>query len=328
MSNIINNISERDEQILKLKWVDDKTNKEVTELTGWSKSTISRTVQKYIMVQDALTAKWSGTNRKINPKTVKTNTVKPQPTPAPPHFVTDDVVTVVVEGKVFNFDHTHPHYESIRNAVALEDWDAVNDTADYKKTFKKLTFGFFEITEDGQLLHHGKPVEYDFAQKIIDLHEKDVRPTALLKFFERLKSNPSNISVESALRFITNNSLPIDKEGYLFTYKKINQNWTDCHTGTIDNSIGNVVAMERDRVTLDPSQTCSSGLHVCSYGYLAEFSGSRIIVCKVDPSDIVSVPHDYNNAKMRVMRYEVIAELKNGETIPDDFIDHTCDWYR
>jgi hypothetical protein len=54
-------------------------------------------------------------------------------------------------------------------------------------------------------------------------------------------------------------------------------------------------------------------LHVCSQSYLGHFGGDRVIVCKINPKDVVSVPADYNNAKMRVCRYEVVSELKDEE---------------
>lgn len=325
-------INARDEQILKLKWVEDCTNKQITEQTGWSKSTINRTVVKYTMYQQDLIDGWNkgkifADDVQANEQT-KASLSGNQPTEVPPHFVSQDVVTVVIDGEVHNFDKSHPNYEVIRGAVTDKDWAAVSANADYKKRFKTLTYGFFEITEDGMLLHRGEEVELDFAQRIIDLNEKDTKPSALLKFLERLKSNPSTISIESAIRFITNNELPIDKDGYVFAYKRIREDYKDIHSGTMDNSVGNVVAMERDEVTLDPHQTCASGLHVCSYSYLNSFGGARIVVCKIDPADIVSVPHDYNNAKMRVMRYEVVYELESDEKIPEDYIDETCDWYK
>lgn len=321
------NITARDEEILKLKWTTDMSNKEITEQTGFSKSTINRVVNRYLMQRDVLERMWADGRDASTDATVAvadTTSVVPEP----PHFVSEDVVTVCIDGKVFNFDKSHPNYSVIRDSVLDKDWNSVSANADFKKKFKTLTFGFFQITDDGRLLHHGEEVEYDFAERVIALNEKDTKPTALLKFLERLKSNPSAISVESAIRFIINNSLPIDKDGYIFTYKRIRSDYKDCHTGTVDNSVGNVVAMPREDVTLDPNQTCASGLHVCSYSYLSEFGGDRTVVCKVDPADIVSVPHDYKNAKMRVMRYEVVYELERGEKIPDDYIDETCDWYK
>lgn len=323
----LSDLNDRDSSILKLKWVEERTNGDITSMVGWSKSTISRTVRKFDHIKDQVIAHLSGA------PVSDTTEVPPQESVAdtaeiPAHFVSTDVVTVAIDGKIHTFDRTHPNYESVRDAVVGQDWEAVSENADYQKKFKKLTFGFFEINEYGEIFHQGQPLEdNDFSDTIISLHEKDIKPAALLKFIERLKENPSLTSIESAVRFIKNNRLPIDSAGFLLTYKKIKSNYTDCHTGTIDNSIGQVVAMKRDDVTLNPSQTCASGLHVCSKSYLSHFGGDRIVVCKVDPADIVSVPHDYNNAKMRVMRYEVIHELKNGESIPDDYIDETCDWY-
>lgn len=329
-------LSTRDAEILHYKWLTDLTNKQITEKLGWSKSTLNEVVRKYLPQQAEIVAQLSNsatptatdtTTQELEPKGSLV-TELPTEVPEPPHFVTDDVVTVYIDGKVFTFDHTHPNYQVIRSSIEKKDWADVSQKADYKKNFKTWTFGFFKITEDGQLLHHGKPVKFEIAKQVIALNEKDVKPTALLKFLERLKSNPSTISLESTLRFVTNNQLPIDSDGFLYTYKKINPNYTDVHTGKIDNSIGQVVCMERDQVTLDPSRSCAAGLHVCSYSYLSNFGGSRIMVCKVDPADIVSVPHDYHNAKMRVMRYEVIHELNPGEKIPDNHIDSTCYWYK
>ena len=35
------------------------------------------------------------------------------------------------------------------------------------------------------------------------------------------------------------------------------------------------------------------------------------MLVKVDPADVVSIPVDYNNTKMRCCRYEVIGEYEN-----------------
>lgn len=37
-------------------------------------------------------------------------------------------------------------------------------------------------------------------------------------------------------------------------------------------------------------------------------SGTKIVKVKVHPKDVVSIPVDYNNAKMRTCGYEVIEE--------------------
>jgi acyl carrier protein len=54
---------------------------------------------------------------------------------------------------------------------------------------------------------------------------------------------------------------------------------------------------------------CSYGLHFCSQSYLQKFGGDRIVILKINPRDVVSIPTDYNHAKGRCCRYEVIGEL-------------------
>jgi hypothetical protein len=77
----------------------------------------------------------------------------------------------------------------------------------------------------------------------------------------------------------------------------------------MDNSVGKVVEMERNRVDDDKTQTCSTGLHFCGMSYLNHFGGERTVIVKINPRDVVSIPTDYNEAKGRACRYEVIGEL-------------------
>ena len=83
----------------------------------------------------------------------------------------------------------------------------------------------------------------------------------------------------------------------------------DVYTGTIDNRVGNVVSMPRNQVDDLSERTCSHGLHVCSIGYLTHYTGERLVAVKVNPRDIVSIPKDYENSKMRVCEYTVVQEL-------------------
>jgi hypothetical protein len=103
--------------------------------------------------------------------------------------------------------------------------------------------------------------------------------------------------------------LPITPDGSFLAYKKIRQDYTDCHTGKMNNSVGQVVEMERNKVDDDQNQTCSTGLHFCSRDYLNHFGGERIVIVKINPRDVVSIPNDYNDSKGRACRYEVVDEI-------------------
>ena len=79
------------------------------------------------------------------------------------------------------------------------------------------------------------------------------------------------------------------------------------------NGEGNpIVEMNRNMVDDNRDITCSSGLHFCSIDYLKHFGGSKIVILKIDPADVVSIPSDYNNAKGRTCKYEIISELENA----------------
>jgi hypothetical protein len=84
----------------------------------------------------------------------------------------------------------------------------------------------------------------------------------------------------------------------------------------MDNSPGKIVEMERNAVDDNMHNTCSTGLHFCSKEYLPHFGNrdsgkkaDRVVILKINPRDVVSIPADYNATKGRACRYEVIGEL-------------------
>jgi hypothetical protein len=86
------------------------------------------------------------------------------------------------------------------------------------------------------------------------------------------------------------------------------------HSGKFDNSIGTKPTMRRNEVNENDYETCSTGLHFCSYGYLSSFGSTgndRVVVVKVDPKDVVSIPVDYQDMKARACAYEVVEEVVN-----------------
>ena len=57
--------------------------------------------------------------------------------------------------------------------------------------------------------------------------------------------------------------------------KKIRSNFRDIYTNKMDNSVGEVVKMPRKLVNDNRHETCSAGLHFCSYDYLNFFGSSN-----------------------------------------------------
>ena len=133
-----------------------------------------------------------------------------------------------------------------------------------------------------------------------------------VNFLNRLQKNPSQSIKSRLFDFMEGGGIPVDEDGYLIAYKKVRKDYKDIHTGKMDNSVGKVVAMPRTEVVENQNITCAAGLHFCSFSYLGQYSSdptNRIVIVKVDPQDVVSVPTDYNNTKVRCSRYEVIGEI-------------------
>lgn len=77
--------------------------------------------------------------------------------------------------------------------------------------------------------------------------------------------------------------------------------------------------MPRNFVEDNPEVACSHGLHCASaeyakgYGVLTEVA--------VDPADVVSVPYDYDFAKCRCCRFEILtAPVKRTEGTPKEYV--------
>lgn len=163
-----------------------------------------------------------------------------------------------------------------------------------------------------------------------------------VKFMENLMLNPSKRAVDELYGFLEACNLPITPDGHFLAYKRVRNDYRDIYTGTMDNSVGNVLEMQRNAVDEDKDRTCSAGLHFCSKTYLPHFGcggGSRVVVVKINPRDVVAIPSDYNNAKGRTCRYEVVDELPLDESellindLPDGFSgeysteDFADSWY-
>lgn len=135
----------------------------------------------------------------------------------------------------------------------------------------------------------------------------------MIAFFENLILNPSESAVKELFLFLEANELPLTDDGCFLAYKRVRDDYKDCYSGTFDNSIGSTVSMKREDVNPNRHDTCSTGLHFCSKDYLKSFYGAHIMVLKINPKDVVSIPSDYNNAKGRCCRYEVIGELESEQ---------------
>ena len=151
--------------------------------------------------------------------------------------------------------------------------------------------------------------------------------TPLTNFIDNVMVNPSKRAVDELYGFLEYGNLPLTPDGCFLAYKVVGSNYyKDKHSGTFDNHIGSTCRMVRNHVDDNKEQTCSTGLHFCSREYAENFFYSyndHMMVIKINPRDVVSIPVDYNNTKGRCCLYEVVGEItmKDSRVTPEERLE-------
>jgi hypothetical protein len=225
-----------------------------------------------------------------------------------PFIIQGSNVVVVIDNKPHTISKTHITYQKIVDAIKAGDWETVKNVIDPKKVV--INYGRGNVSVQGDTLYwQGEVFNGTLASRMIQMLQEGFSIKPMVAFMDNLMDNPSKRSVDELYGFLEKNNLPITPDGHFLAYKRVRDDFKDCHTGTMDNSPGTVVEMPRNKVDDDKDRTCSTGLHFCSQEYLKSFGGARTVIVKINPRDVVSIPSDYNNSKGRACRYEVISEL-------------------
>lgn len=231
------------------------------------------------------------------------------------YIIGQDSITVFFKGNSHTVNKKAQTYAMVLEAIRLQDGDKLSDALNLRNTINNMLSGVSDkIRIEGKKIFYGeREVTGLISSRIFEViaAELDIKP--MVRFLENLMSNPSKRSVDELFGFLDACNLPITEDGHFLAYKRVRNDYKDCHSATMDNSVGKIVEMQRNQVDDNKDQTCSYGLHACSYSYLSHFGGDRIVVVKINPADVVSVPVDYNNAKLRTCRYEVVDEIPLNE---------------
>lgn len=231
------------------------------------------------------------------------------------YTITKSAIIMMRDGKTFTVDGTHPNYVKIRENLRIKDLEAAEKLIDIVTTIKNYTKGKVVI-ENGILTYNGEEIKSALVDHILRMMNEgfDVNPMVL--FLENLLMNPSKTAVDELYLFLEKAELPITEDGHFLAYKKVDTNYLDFYTHTFDNSVGKIIEMPRNKVDDNRNRTCSHGLHFCSLTYLPHYHGGsgKVMIVKINPADVVSIPSDYDNSKGRTWRYEVIGE-HHDETV-------------
>jgi len=233
-------------------------------------------------------------------------------------MITETSIILMLDGKTHCITRSHLNYEKIKQALIDKDYTDLDKLVDVPKVVQD--FGEGQITVvGGEVLYQGEPIHNSLTIRILRMIEEGFDAKPMMRFLDNLMLNPSKRAVDELYGFLEACTLPITEDGHFHAFKKVTRrsntdgstDLVDTYTGKFLNNIGCKPSMPRNRVNDDKDQTCSDGLHFCSQSYLPHYGygpSAVVVIVKINPANVVSIPSDYNNAKGRCCEYEVVAE--------------------
>lgn len=251
-------------------------------------------------------------------------------------LILDDVptaVTVVHDGEIYQaLANQHPSFNLIlerlnRNGqdtsvIALFDVQkALNN--EFRRLSERVVLRGGKVLFDGDELHNG------VTKQILRLVEENAvdRLNAFVKFTEKVMTNPQEHSRNQLFNWLDRYDFTITDDGDIVGYKGcastaagpastrsapesdgVTRNGKPVIDQPVVNLPGDVIEMPRSKVVWDPKQGCRNGLHVGTYAYAKSFA-SVLLEVHFNPRDVVSVPTDCGEQKIRTCRYTVVGPV-------------------
>ena len=255
------------------------------------------------------------------------------------HVKVDDFenLTVLLDGELVSITNQHPRFSEILELVENDETEGLQDLLDPSAA---LNVRFEKVGEqvsikNGHVLFEGEEVNNILADAIVKFYSEgndDFKP--LVNFMEKLATNPNEHSKDHLFRWLKNLDLSIAENGDFIAYKGVDSEMRSIHsgfgiidgvetTGKLLNAVGSVIEMPRSQVTFDPADGCSFGLHAGTWGYANSF-GHTTLEVHINPRDVVSVPVDCADQKLRCCRYRVVQVLE--KPYEQSLVAGTYDW--
>lgn len=252
---------------------------------------------------------------------------------------------------LFTINSDHPNWDLFQNAIrdfttgamdnsALARIFMENSNLSEKAASKLVKVGGIldgrMTIEDNRVLIDHAPIDTALEGHILRLLRGDGTPkdarnwNAFAKFVENLYSNTSEFVREQLFAWLNyenfkGQGFTLTDDGCFLGYKgcagtaaapvSINHGSAIVngvsHSGAIPNPVGAIVEMPRHLVQADPSVGCSAGLHVGTHAYADNWQRGVLLLVKVNPRDVVSVPTECDAQKIRTCRYEVLEVVKS-----------------
>lgn len=245
-------------------------------------------------------------------------------------IINNSGIVLFIDNKPLKFERGSMQYAKILEKFDLP--EAEQDAAIrevIQKTSPNAEKNGFKISPES-VSYLGEELPQSLADKVRAIHEEGLPLSLFEKFWQNLQLNPSASSVRELYEFLSYKELPLTEDGCFLAYKGLDSNFWSISgnketkvingqtnkSGNIFNGVGEKIEVRRWDVDDNRTNHCSFGLHVGSLDYARGFAQGTVVVVKINPKDVVSVPNDYNCQKCRVSAYEVVSIFEQEITAP------------
>lgn len=237
------------------------------------------------------------------------------------YSITNDSCMVVVDGNSTIVRKGSPNFSPLVSACIADDHQGILNNLTIRKSLQDWARGTVGFSIDGEVVsYQGQALPDVLCKRISEMAAKGESPEPFFNFWARVQRNPSYRSVTQLWSFLQHCGIALTPDGCFLAYKGVRGDFKDVHSAKFDNSPGQTHEMPRNQVSDDPATPCHEGFHVGALAYAQSF-GPRVVICKVDPENVVSVPNDYSCQKMRVCKYTV--EGHYAIQLPDTVLDES-----
>ena len=237
-----------------------------------------------------------------------------------PFTLQRDFLSVVFNGRSYPMSKNQPTFKQMKLALERGQWNKVPKLISLAAQVAEKSHGRVSVTADG-VFYKGVKVHNSLTAKISELIDHGKPVAHLLRFMDNLNQQPSVNIINEIYQWLSSGRFALTDDGCFLAYKKVDVDYKDFYTHSVDYHVGQVVTMPRKDVDPNRHNTCSYGLHFCSKDYLPNYGGGfssgdcRIMEVKINPADVVSIPVDYQYTKGRTWRLEVLREVQHDEMI-------------
>jgi hypothetical protein len=235
-------------------------------------------------------------------------------------------VTMTVENKPYTVPASHDNFKAVLAELTkpAPDTKKLRRLMDLHEAVLEYLDRDFSI-RNGKLFYKGAQLGGVVVTRVVDFIKRKIPFQTTLAFIKRLPDD--QLRRDAVFKFLETEGLTLTPDGCIMAYKGVKANF--CSTMYQNNfrDLQNAVLIDnyirfkpgdKPRAPLsecdrDPNVHCGRGIHVGSHSYAksyADGAGGHMILCKIQPEDVASVPYD-SREKMRVCSLEVISDLSS-----------------